>query len=68
MLTPHILEAQETTDSIAKEHELGDIIVKASTGTRSRSRVESVDIIGKSQLIRAACCNLGELQQTLLWT
>lgn len=60
MLTPHILEAQETTDSIAKEHELGDIIVKASTGTRSRSRVESVDIIGKSQLIRAACCNLGE--------
>ena len=60
MLTPHILKAQETTDSIAKEHELGDIIVKASAGTRSRSRVESVDIIGKSQLIRAACCNLGE--------
>lgn len=43
-----------------QEHELHDVVVRATHGTRSRSRVESVDIIGQSQLIRAACCNLGE--------
>ena len=48
------------TDSIMREHELRDVVVRATHGTRSRSRVESVDIIGQSQLIRAACCNLGE--------
>lgn len=48
-------------DSISQEHELDDVEIKASvSSTRSRARVESVDIIGKNQLIRAACCNLGE--------
>ena len=47
-------------DSIMQEHDLHDVVVKATHGIRSRSRVESVDIIGQSQLIRAACCNLGE--------
>lgn len=48
-------------DSISQEHELDDVEIKASvSNTRSRARVESVDIIGKNQLIRAACCNLGE--------
>lgn len=62
LLTPQISGAHvvEASDSVAHEHQLKEIIVEASHGTRSRSRVESVDIIGQSQLIRAACCNLGE--------
>ena len=59
---PSVAQAQTTgeNDSIMQEHELHGVEVKAAHGTRSRSRVESVDIIGQSQLIRAACCNLGE--------
>ena len=62
LFLPLTAQAQTTgeTDSIMPEHELRDVVVKATHGTRSRSRVESVDIIGQSQLIRAACCNLGE--------
>ena len=54
------LQAAEQTDSIHKEHVLNDVVVSAAHGTRSLSRVESVDVIGRNQLIRAACCNLGE--------
>ena len=62
LFLPLSAQSQTTgeTDSIMQEHELHDVVVKATHGTRSRSRVESVDIIGQSQLIRAACCNLGE--------
>lgn len=55
-----IAQVAENTDSISREQTLSDVVVNASNGTRSRARVESVDIIGQSQLIRAACCNLGE--------
>lgn len=48
----------EASDSIDAEHKLNDVVVKAAKNSRSLSRVESVDIIGKDQLIRAACCNL----------
>ena len=59
---PQPINAQTTedNDSIGQEHRLRDVVVKAANGTRSRSRVENVDMIGKSQLFRAACCNLGE--------
>ena len=62
LLMPHRLWAQteEQADSIAREQELNRVLVKAAQDTRSRSRVENVDLIGKSQLTRAACCNLGE--------
>lgn len=50
-------ERPDTTDSV---YEMEGVVVKALASQRSRSRVESVDIIGKGQLIRAACCNLGE--------
>lgn len=50
----------EASDSIDSEHKLEDVVVKAAKNSRSLSRVESVDIIGKDQLVRAACCNLGE--------
>ena len=50
----------EPMDSTMKEKNLEGVVVKAARGTRSLTRVESVDIIGQNQLIRAACCNLGE--------
>ena len=48
------------TDSIAATHELKDVVVKATNGIKSKYRVDNADIIGQGQLIRAACCNLGE--------
>lgn len=48
------------TDSIANTYELKNVVVKATKGIKSRNRVDNVDIIGQGQLIRAACCNLGE--------
>lgn len=47
-------------DTIANTHELDDVVVRASSGIKSKLRVENTDIIGKNQLFRAACCNLGE--------
>ena len=48
------------TDSIANTHELKNVVVKATNGIKSKYRVDNADIIGQGQLIRAACCNLGE--------
>lgn len=62
LLPSAALQAQvaEEADTIRHGQELDDVVVRAASGTRSRGRVESVDIIGVGQLIRAACCNLGE--------
>lgn len=62
LLVSPALEAQTTAgaDSIHREQGLRGVVVKAAQGTHSRTRTEHVDIIGKDQLIRAACCNLGE--------
>lgn len=61
-IQPIVLPAQvrQRNDSIAKEQSLQDVVVTATNGTRSKFRMENVEIIGQSQLIRAACCNLGE--------
>ena len=48
------------TDSITSTHELKNVTVKATNGIKSKYRVDNADIIGQGQLIRAACCNLGE--------
>ena len=48
------------TDSIADTRELKAVVVKATNGIKSRFRVDNAEIIGQGQLIRAACCNLGE--------
>ena len=48
------------TDSIASRHELKNVTVKATNGIKSKYRVDNAEIIGQGQLIRAACCNLGE--------
>ena len=50
----------EPADSLLQGQALEDVVVKAARSTRSSARVESVELIGESQLIRAACCNLGE--------
>lgn len=47
-------------DSISSEHSLQEVVVKATNGSKSRYRVDNVEHIGQQQLIRAACCNLGE--------
>ena len=48
------------TDSVASTHELKEVVVKVTNGMKSKRRVDNTDIIGQGQLIRAACCNLGE--------
>ena len=48
------------TDSIASTHELKNVVVRATNGIKLKYRVDNADIIGQGQLIRAACCNLGE--------
>ncbi|MGN0214567.1 MAG: TonB-dependent receptor plug domain-containing protein [Muribaculaceae bacterium] len=50
----------EPNDSVYKEYELGDVVVSASNGMRSKYLVSNTELIGQSQLRRAACCNLGE--------
>ncbi len=50
----------QNNDSINSSHQLKDVVVKATNGNRSRYRVDNVETIGQQQLIRAACCNLGE--------
>ncbi|MGN1225731.1 MAG: TonB-dependent receptor plug domain-containing protein [Candidatus Cryptobacteroides sp.] len=50
------LSAQEPE----KVDSLDAAVSQASSSRRSLSRIESVEIIGKAQLVRAACCNLGE--------
>ena len=53
-------QAFAQTDSIGDTHELKNVVVKATNGVKAKSRVDNTELIGKGQLIRAACCNLGE--------
>ena len=54
------MQAQTEADSIGSTHELKDVVVKATNGIKSRFRVDNTEIVGQGQLVRAACCNLGE--------
>lgn len=48
-------------DTIHHEQQLDGVEVHAKSGlTHSRVRIDNVELIGADQLIRAACCNLGE--------
>lgn len=47
-------------DSTTKVHQIKEVVVKAAGRSRSNLRIENVEHIGQNQLIRAACCNLGE--------
>lgn len=39
---------------------LDAVVVKATDGVKSKMRTENTEVIGMGQLVRAACCNLGE--------
>lgn len=60
VLLPWKAKAQEVADSIVNERDLNDVVVRSVQGTRSRFDVQNTDVIGQGQLVRAACCNLGE--------
>lgn len=61
LFLPQAVNAQEVkADTISTEQSFEDVVVTATNGTRSKYRIDNVDIIGQGQLIRAACCNLGE--------
>lgn len=51
--------AQETTDTIDTQ-EITEVSVRADAGIHSRSRLTNTELISQGQLLRAACCNLGE--------
>lgn len=40
--------------------DLEEIVIKAYSGNEKKEKVDNVDFIGTGQLVRAACCNLGE--------
>lgn len=52
--------AVTTEDTIFYNHTLRNVTVKARQSDRSRWFVANTEIIGTGELIRAACCNLGE--------
>lgn len=56
-LLPMMAMAQN--DSLSGDHELKEVVVKAKSG-KANYRTENMELIGKAQLFRAACCNLGE--------
>ncbi len=56
-LLPMMAMAQN--DSLSGDHELKEVVVKAKGG-KSNYRTENMELIGKAELFRAACCNLGE--------
>ncbi|MGN1264859.1 MAG: TonB-dependent receptor plug domain-containing protein, partial [Muribaculaceae bacterium] len=47
-------------DTLYQTQELQSVVVSGSTGNRSRYSIMNAEIIGQQQLVRAACCNLGE--------
>ena len=40
--------------------DLDEIVIKAYSGNEKKDKVNQIEVIGSSQLVRAACCNLGE--------
>lgn len=56
-LLPLMAMAQE--DSLSGNHELREVVVKSKNG-KANYRTENMELIGKAELFRAACCNLGE--------
>lgn len=50
----------EAIDTTQISHDLHEVVVSGRSGIRSRYHTTNTDIIGQGQLVRAACCNLGE--------
>ena len=53
-------DSAANSNSSAISKELNEVVVQASTGLRAQSAISNTEIIGQTQLVRAACCNLGE--------
>ena len=47
-------------DSVSSSHVLDDVTVKAPTRGHLTNRITNTEQIGQAELVRAACCNLGE--------
>ena len=58
VLLPMMVVAQ--TDSIANSQDLHEIVVQSKGKNREHRHTMKLEMIDQSQLIRAACCNLGE--------
>lgn len=58
LLQPILIQAQ--TDSVTTERQLREVSIKVKNEGKLGYRTENIERIGASQLIRAACCNLGE--------
>lgn len=52
--------AQAQTDTTALSQELKSAVVRMTRGTRDKFKLENTELISQGQLLRAACCNLGE--------
>ena len=57
MCVPTVTHGQ-AVDSLRTE-QMSDVVIKASESSRM-NRIENAEMIGPGQLVRAACCNLGE--------
>ncbi|MDD6833099.1 MAG: TonB-dependent receptor [bacterium] len=53
-------DSAANSDSSAISKELNEVVVQAGIGLRAQSAISNTEIIGQTQLVRAACCNLGE--------
>lgn len=58
VLLPTMVVAQ--TDSISNSQNLNEIVVQSKGKSREHRHTMKLEMIDQSQLIRAACCNLGE--------
>lgn len=52
--------AQEADDSLQLKHEIGEVVVRARSNGKMLSKIANTELIGRGELVRAACCNLGE--------
>ena len=50
----------QETDSIAMSGKISQVEVRATSGTKMKMSTFNTEMIGQGQLVRAACCNLGE--------
>jgi len=56
----HVQADSLVQDSIHSSRTLKDVTVKGRSVGKLKSRVTNTEMIGQGELIRAACCNLGE--------
>ena len=55
-----LMAQTEATDTVGSSRDLQSATVKTAARTKSAWRTENTELIGQHQLLRAACCNLGE--------